>query len=70
MVYSQTIDLSFSQQLQNKLVSLIEDIFIFLTQRCEIVHVKKSSIVDVISSHSPIGEAIGLRFDEFMKSVE
>ena len=51
-------------------MGLIEDILIFLTQRGEIVHVKKSSIVDVIGSHSPIGEAIGLRFDELVKSIE
>ena len=70
MVYSQAIDLSFSQQVQNKLVGLIEDVLIFLTQRGELVHVKKSSIVDVIGGHSPEGEAIRLRFNELVKSIE
>src|SRR6266568_7520810 len=70
MVYSQAIDLSFSQQLQNEFMGLLEDVLVFLTQRGQIVDVKESSIVDVIGSHSPICEAIGLCFNELVKNIE
>ena len=70
MVYSQAIDLSLSQQLQNEFMGLLEDVLVFLTQRGQIVDVKESSIVDVIGSHSPICEAIGLRLNELVKNIE
>ena len=51
-------------------MGLLEDVLVFLTQRGQIVDVKESSIVDVIGSHSPICEAIGLRLNELVKNIE
>ena len=70
MVNAQTVHLAFSNQFKNQTVSSLKNAFILDANAGEIVGVEEPPVVDVIGGDPPVGQAIGLRFDKFVKLVE
>src|SRR5712671_6520706 len=70
MIYTQAIYFSFGNQVQDQAVGGIENRFILHAEGGQVVGIEEAPVVDVIGSHAPIGQAEGLRFDEFVEFVE
>src|SRR5580704_4776280 len=70
MIDAQAIDFSVGDESEHKTMARLEDSFILDTNTRKIVGVEKPPVVDVIGRDSPIGQAEGLRLDEFVKIVK
>jgi hypothetical protein len=51
-------------------VGCLEYGFAFHTNTGEVVGIEKSAVVDVVGGDPPVGQAEGLRFDEFVQFFE
>src|SRR5258708_31964413 len=70
MVNAQAVYLAFCNQFKNQTVGSLEDVLIFHADSREVVGIEKAAVIDVLRSDPPVGQAIGLRFYEFVKFIE
>src|SRR5215469_14377560 len=70
MVDAKSVNLSLCDKIQDEFMGLVERRFVLLAQCSKIVDVEKAAVVDVIGRSSPLREAIGLSFDEFVQRIE
>src|ERR1700737_4614321 len=70
MVNAQAVHFALRNQFKNQTVRRLEYALVFHANASKIVGIEKTPVVDVVGSDSPVGQAIRLSFDEFVKFVE
>ena len=61
MVNTQTGDAAVFQQFKKKLMDGVKDHRVFDANRCEIVDVKETAIVNLFCRNLPVAQSVGLR---------
>ena len=70
MVDAQPVDHRRRRQLEHEVVRHLERRLMLHPQRCELVDVEEAAIVDFIECHPPVGEPIGLCFEDCVQAVD
>ena len=70
VVDAQAVDPAGGDQLQHQAVRDFEDRFVFDPQRRQIVHIEKPPVVDIFGRDAPVGELIGLQFEQLVQRIE
>ena len=70
MVDAQRIDHPGRDQFEHQLVGRFEYRLVLHAQRGQLVDIKETAIVDLVQCHTPVSEAVGLRFQQLMQQVE
>ena len=70
MVDAQPVDPALADLAEDGLVRAVEDVRLLDPQAGERVHVEEAAIVDVARRHPPMGEAVGLGFEQPVQGAE
>src|SRR5512143_2565890 len=70
MVDPEPDDLPLADEPQDEPVRLVEDAFVLHPDGGEAVDVEEAAVVDLLSRHAPVRQAIGLRVEEAVEQIE
>ena len=70
MVDAQAVDPALADVAEDGLVRTLEDVGFLDAQAGERVHVEEAAIIDVARRHPPMGETVGLQFEQPVQRPE